>query len=520
MKRILYIIYITVSIAMIYCGSPDSSNTITFGTSTPDYDVVFPQDEVKRLDIKISPSDWQAMIDDMSEMYGEFGTGEGGVMEIPEEMCIACQGMDVGDSCTINFEGMEIEGTCSVMQSQIVCLPDDEEQIGGAPPGGAPPGGGGGQPGGAPPGGGLTMVDRNPIWAPCTVSFEGNTWWYVGVRFKGNSSLRGSWQSGNYKFPFRLDFDQFEEILPEISNQRFYGFKKLTMSSGYSDNSLIREKVAADIFRDAGVPAPMTAFYRLFIDYGEGPIYFGLYTMVEPPYYPMLEMQFGDDGGNLYKPDGLGATFAEFDTESFVKDTNEDDSDWSDVIAVFSALHGSRDDPEIWRNNIERVLDVEGFLKWLAVNTVIQNWDTYGKMSHNYYIYSNPQDGLIHWIPWDNNMSLSDQMGGQGVLSLSLDEVDDSWPLIRYLIDDPEYRAIYIVFMEEFVDNVFTINEMRERYQIAHDLIEPYVTGTGGEISGYTHVTSTQAFYDELDYLFDHVQERNDAVEQFLLDNE
>ena len=49
----------------------------------------------------------------------------------------------------------------------------------------------------------------------------------------------------------------------------------------------------------------------------------GLYTMIEDPSDDMLEAQFGDDSGNLYKPDGEGAKWARFVQDSFVKKTNE-----------------------------------------------------------------------------------------------------------------------------------------------------------------------------------------------------
>ena len=39
-----------------------------------------------------------------------------------------------------------------------------------------------------------------------------------------------------------------------------------------------------------------------------------------------------------------------------------------------------------WRANLETVFDTDVFLKYLAVNTVVQNWDTYGRMTHNYYL--------------------------------------------------------------------------------------------------------------------------------------
>ena len=97
--------------------------------------------------------------------------------------------------------------------------------------------------------------DSNPVWVPTSVEFEGDTWTNVGLRFKGNSSLRSSWSSGIYKLPLKLDFDEFEEEYTEIDDQRFYGFKQLNLGNGFEDKSLIRDKAASDIFRDAGIPA-------------------------------------------------------------------------------------------------------------------------------------------------------------------------------------------------------------------------------------------------------------------------
>ncbi|MDY7078197.1 MAG: CotH kinase family protein, partial [Chloroflexota bacterium] len=161
---------------------PDGWSEETHDKSAdPDYDVVFPQDEVNRIDIVIEPENWQAMMDDMTSLYGAASTRASGK--------------------------------------------------------------GGGR---VRPGGGV-----NPVYVPVTVEFEGDTWTNVGLRFKGNSSLRSTWGSGNMKLPLRLDFDQFEDEYPEIDDQRFYGFKQLTFSSGYKDASFLREKVTADIFREA-----------------------------------------------------------------------------------------------------------------------------------------------------------------------------------------------------------------------------------------------------------------------------
>ena len=356
-----------------------------------------------------------------------------------------------------------------------------------------------------------------PMWVPVTVKYNNAIWEYVGMRYKGNSSLSAAYTQGVRKLSFRLNFDKYEDDHPAYTDQRFFGFKKMTFSNGYKDNSLIREKLAADIFRAGGVPAARSAFVRIYVDFGNGPTYFGLYTMVEDPSDKMLDEQFEDGSGNLYKPEGTGATFERFDQNSFEKKTNEDDSDWSDVIAVFTALHASTTDAAAWRSGLEAVFDVDGFLTCLAYNQAMVNWDSYGTMNHNYYIYANPgNDGKITWFPWDLNESL--MVGGMGNVSESvmLDEVGSQWPMIRFLLDDPTYRVQYQAHLTSALQEGFEINAVNAKIDAYHNLIAPYVTGTEPERSPYTFLRSARDFANSVDDVRDglkpHVAGRHTTV--------
>jgi len=535
---------------------PDGWAEETHGnTAAANYDVVFDQHAVKRIDLIFAPWDWQVMINDITELCGGFGMGSGmGIGDMPdgmgppEETLIPCEGLMEGDSCLFTREGFSMEGVCTglpFMEGRLVCLPEMFEPCEGLQDGdpcllrgtnGAEvdgtctsipfmeldlmcmPEGVGGIPDDMALPSALDLLERDPVYRPCTFLFEGTTWQHVGVRFKGNSSLQFTWGAGSFKLPMRFDFDEFEDVYPEIEDQRFFGFKKLTMSSSWSDNSLTREKTVADIFREAGVPAPATAFYRLFINYGLGPIYFGLYTMVEDPDGPMLDTQFNDGSGNLYKPAGSGADFVRFDEQSFVKKTNEEDADWSDVIAVFEALHADRSDPEIWRDGLEAVLDVNGFLLWMAVNTVVTNWDTYGNLAHNYYLYTDPDAGLMSWIPWDNNMALVSGFAIFEPFPFDLSIVGENWPLIRFLMDDPVYRGTYRFFVNETVGGSFETEKTRERFQQAHEAIAPYVTGPEGEQAGYTLLAEPGDFNTALESLLLFAAQRREEALQFLSD--
>jgi spore coat protein CotH len=339
----------------------------------------------------------------------------------------------------------------------------------------------------------------------------------VGIRFKGNSSLQTSWQQGILKLAFKLDFDEFEDDYPQIKNQRFYGFKKLSLKNNYDDKSFLREKVASDVFMDAGLAVSHTAFYALYVDHGDGAEYFGLYTLVEEVDDTLIETQFSSDDGNLYKPEEGGASFEEgtFSEENFEKKTNEDEEDWSDILALFDALHDDTrtSDSQAWKTNLEAVFDVDGFLKYLAVNGIIQNWDTYGLMPHNYYLYNNPETSTLTWIPWDNNEALQEGKLG-GALALDFSNLEsNSWPLIEKLYADEEYQAGYDFYLQEVIDGAFETSRIQEIYASYSALIEPYATT---EVSGYSFLSGPSDFYLAIEELNTHAETRAAAVTAYL----
>ncbi len=379
-------------------------------------------------------------------------------------------------------------------------------------------GGGGGGPGGP---GGPGFSDEDPIWVPVTVEHDGNTWTEVGMRYKGNSSLASAYRSGVAKLAFRLTFDKFEDDHPELEDQRFYGFKKMTFSNGFNDPSLIRDKLAADLFRAHGVAAARTAFARVYLDAGDGPTYLGLYAMIEDPSNKLIDTQFADGSGNLYKPDGTH--LATFDPAQFEKKTNEDEADFADVEAFVAALNADRTDAAAWRAGLEATFDVAGFLAYLALNQAMMNWDTYGWMTHNFYLYGDPSDGgRLVWIPWDMNESLIDRgdMGPWATAdSVLLDEITTQWPLIRYVLDDPTYAAAYRDELAAALAGAFDRDAVLARAQAYHDLIAPYVTGADGEVAPYTFLASPTAFEESITGLAGmdaHVAARNAAVEAAL----
>lgn len=432
----------------------------------PNYDVVFNQNQVQRLDIIIEFEYWKAMQDDVNEL----------VNTIPERPQKKSASLEIVES----------------------------------------------------------NEDSTPIYVPCQVYFNGKQWYDVGIRYKGNSSLNSALRMGIKKLPLRLEFNHFEDENPTIFGQSFYGFNQLSLANNFKDNSFIHEKIATDVYREFGVPAPMSAFYRIYIDYGEGAIYFGLYTMVEVVFDgPMLQKQFGNVSGNCYKPEGSGAQLnnANLVSSDFFANKINPEAELSDAKAFVNALlSDSRiQNPEQWRQNLESVFNVELFLKWLAANTTMQNWDTYGQMSHNYYLYHNPANNLLTWIPWDNNETFADRVLPQtqesGVLVFDFSNLPTepqasdgttAWPLISYLYEDVVYREMYEQSIKKFIEGAFLPSVVSNRFTKAHNLVKPYVIGEDGEIEGYSFLSNSSEFELSLKELIEFAERRKTEAEDFI----
>lgn len=364
---------------------------------------------------------------------------------------------------------------------------------------------------------GNNFSDQTPMYVPCEFYYNNTQWYNVGIRYKGNSSLSTTYRSGNGKKPLRLEFDKFEDEYPEVEDQTFYGFEELSLSNNFDDQSLMREKMACELYRDFGVPAPHAAYYEVYIDHGDGSTYFGLYTFVEVVFNTMLEKQFGSNTGNCYKPDGDGAAFATsgFSLSDFEKKTNEDFQSWGDIQALYDALHANtrNTDLEKYKTNLEGVFDVDGFLRWLAACTTMQNWDTYGQMTHNYYLYHDPADDLIKWIPWDNNEAFQNGKR-EGAYGFDFSGLQASeWPLIGYLIDIPEYKSTYDTYITEFINGVFDPSAMQVRYERDYGVIESSATA---EVSGYTFLSGSASFSSAVNTLISHCSSRKSAANSYL----
>jgi len=310
-------------------------------------------------------------------------------------------------------------------------------------------------------------------YVKATVRFGDEVYRAVALRFKGHSSFRGA-APDSLRKPYKLDFDRF------VESRTFHGFKKLNFSNAFKDPSLLREKLAYDLFAKAGVPAPRASFAKIFLTV-EGRFqnqYAGLYTLVEQVDSVFLKDRFSHSKGLLIKvetPDDLpyrGDDWSSYQRD-FVLERGET-SDTAALIRFVKFLHQANDAQ--FAGEIETRLNVKGFLAQLAVNTLLSNLDSYAGTGHNFYLYHNSETGRFEFIPWDLNEAFGNFAMGSPDDMMDLDlyrPFAGKRVLIERLMKIENYREQYRAILKKLIEGPFHPDTICAEMDRLHALIGP-----------------------------------------------
>lgn len=424
----------------------------------PDLETVFPADRIVALTITMTADEYAAMQQDLRELGGggpPFVDGGGRAAFAAARAAAGpfggpdpCAGRDDGAACNQNGNA----GTCQRTTGPRICQVDayDFGDVNDVDPEAAAP-----------------FWSREPAYFHADLAFDGVPFTSVGIRYKGNFGLASA--EGEKK-PFRLKLDKWETTIPAITDQRLFGFQTLSFSPNQTDPSNLHQVLANALFREHGIAAPQAGFVEVSLDTGSGPRLLGVYAMTEIPDNPMLEREFDDDTGNLYKPDGRGAHFVSFVDASFHKQNN-DTAPKTDVADFVTALHAPRTDRVAWRAGLEARFDMRGFADAYAINQAIGNWDTYGGLAHNFYLYNDPATAQLRYIPWDFDLAFD----RTGASDLTLRGFDGRWPLLQALARDVEYATRYEAKLAAFAAAELDGGVLTARVDVLAAMIRPAI---------------------------------------------
>jgi len=317
----------------------------------------------------------------------------------------------------------------------------------------------------------------------CTVEIDGETFRNVGIRAKGNNSLRLTEEYGLSRYSLKLEFDQFQD------GGNYHGLDKLSLDASFQDNSYLKTYIAYDMMRFQGVPTPLCSYAWVTVN-GED---WGLFLAVEEPEEAFARRNFGKEYGQLYKPDYRSLRAENADVAlRYIDDRPESypgifenakfpttEADQARVIAALKTLSTGED--------LETAVDVEEVLRYFTVQVFVMNWDSYlGYTGHNYFLYE--EEGILRILPWDYNLAF-------GTYALGMtNPVQDPNVLINYPINTPAEGAVmrnrplyhnvmqhdahfarYRALFEELISGYFESGRFAATLRRAEAQIAPYV---------------------------------------------
>lgn len=328
-----------------------------------------------------------------------------------------------------------------------------------------------------------------------SVNYNGIQFDHVGIRTKGNLSLRSVVNSDSDRYSFKISFDEY-------LNQTLNGISKINLNNNYSDASYMREFLTYELAESVGLPTPGFSYVNVYVN----DELWGFYLAIEQIGDSYLQRHFDNSYGALYKAEmrgtGSDLTWLGNDPDSYTGLVMKSKSSNDNIlIDMLDELNNGSD--------YEKVLDVDNVLKYVALNVVASNMDSYlGMNKQNYYLYEN--NGIFSVLPWDYNMAFGG-FGGSGIL---IDEPTQGAlaerPLIAKLLEVDKYKERYHAILSEMLEGYMQQETFNERVAQLQDLISEHVKKDPRPFYSY------EDYEQSIPTLTSFVEESTDNIQQQL----
>jgi spore coat protein CotH len=227
------------------------------------------------------------------------------------------------------------------------------------------------------------------VYVPATLVYEGRSYGPVAIRLKGNNSFR--------------PFDEKPSIKIKVDaytpGAELFGLEDLTLNNMHNDPSMMHERLAYRVARQAGVPASRCNHATLTVN----GMPYGLYAHVEAVRPRMIGRWFSDRTGSLFEM--IEVDFTEAQIPGFELESGADDRTALYGVAASLALA-----PDAAMSGAAAWLDLPAFRRFWATAAVIAQYDAFpygvidpltgARETDDAHVYLDPTGGKLHFIPW------------------------------------------------------------------------------------------------------------------------
>ncbi|WP_223701249.1 CotH kinase family protein [Sutcliffiella deserti] len=263
------------------------------------------------------------------------------------------------------------------------------------------------------------------------------------LRLRGNSSRALPKKSLSLRFDSEQDF--------------IFGGTHLNLNSMYTDPSMMREKIAFDMFHELGLPASRTQYFNLYIN----GVYEGLFIQIERVDERLLSYSGLSPRGTLVRDafrqnqdleNVETRSVFSFDISTiedpavFLSETTNyrNNPDWDSFRRLLEWVYRTDAGPDFAKGFAEKV-QLNSFMDWLLLHFLIADVDAF---SDDYWMYLDHDSNDAKWIllPWDKDLSFgSHYRAATGTANhyfgyeSPLQSIQDNLLLQKFL-DTPELR--------------------------------------------------------------------------------
>lgn len=337
-----------------------------------------------------------------------------------------------------------------------------------------------------------------------TLVVDGKTYRDVGVSFRGASSY--SQVGTGWKRSLAVSLDTKHE------KQDLLGFRTLNLLNSHGDPSFLRAPLYSRIAQDY-IPTPRVNFVRVVIN-GEN---WGIYANAEQFNKDFTKDRFdstkarwkvpGSPGGRgslAYLGDSPDAYRGIYEIK-----TKDDPKSWALLAKMTKVLNETA--PEKLEAELAPLLDIDGALKFLALDVTFVNGDGYWTRTSDYSIAEDDK-GRLHIIPHDMNETFSTGAGGRGGRGgpggpggrgggapgrggVTLDPLapasNEGTPLAAKLLAAPALRTRYLGYVRDLAENKLDWAKLGPIAQQYHDLIAADVQRDTRKLESYEDFTAS-----------------------------
>ena len=309
----------------------------------------------------------------------------------------------------------------------------------------------------------------------------------IGFRARGNTSL------ASQKKSFKVDFNRF------ISGQKFQGLEEMNLNGEHNDVSIMRTYLAQHLLRGAGVPSSRTSYVQLYVNNE----YKGLYVHLEHIDDEFLDLRFpGQANGNLWKSaygadlNWWGANPSSYQDVYELK-TNEDSADYTALVHFIDVLNNTPASSFVCA--IQEVMDVDLFLRTIALEILMGQWDGYAYNKNNYFLYQRENDGKMVYISYDLDNTFGIDWFG---INWALRNVytwapsNQARPLYTKLLAVTYFKDRFTYHLTDILNSVWDVASLQTMLEQKQQLISP--AALADDYKGYDYGFTDQDYLNAL----------------------